>query len=120
VIVIPLSAGLVSFAAFLGYERRVAEPMLELTLFSRRNFAVGNAETFDPDTAAARDSISSRATSSRRTRTAGAPNRRRPNDAPNAAGMHSARGAWIPGPVTGRVSPRCLAAASVSRLARPA
>ena len=46
VILLPLFAGLVAFAAFLGYERRVAEPMLELTLFSRRNFAVGNAETF--------------------------------------------------------------------------
>ena len=32
--------------AFLRYERRTAEPMLELELFSRRNFAVGNAETF--------------------------------------------------------------------------
>jgi EmrB/QacA subfamily drug resistance transporter len=46
VIAIPLCAGLAAFAAFLGYERRVAEPMLELALFSRRNFAVGNAETF--------------------------------------------------------------------------
>ena len=45
VIVVPLCAGLVAFGAFLGYERRVAEPMLELRLFSRRNFAVGNAET---------------------------------------------------------------------------
>ena len=46
VILLPLVAGLVALAAFLGYERRVAEPMLDLTLFSRRNFAVGNAETF--------------------------------------------------------------------------
>ena len=45
-IFVPLFAGLVAFTAFLGYERRVAEPMLELALFSRRNFAVGNAETF--------------------------------------------------------------------------
>ena len=33
----------VAFAAFLAYERRAAEPMLKLELFSRRNFAVGNA-----------------------------------------------------------------------------
>ncbi len=46
VIFLPLSAGVVAFAAFLAYERRIAEPMLELELFSRRNFAVGNAETF--------------------------------------------------------------------------
>ena len=45
-IFVPLLTGLVSFAAFLGYEGRVAEPMLELELFARRNFAVGNAETF--------------------------------------------------------------------------
>jgi EmrB/QacA subfamily drug resistance transporter len=45
-IFLPLAAGVVAFAAFLGYERRAAEPMLELALFSRRNFAVGNAETF--------------------------------------------------------------------------
>ena len=38
--------GLAALAAFLGYERRAAEPMLELALFSRRNFAVGNGETF--------------------------------------------------------------------------
>jgi len=45
VIVIPLVTGVVAFAAFLGYERRAPEPMLKLELFSRRNFAVGNAET---------------------------------------------------------------------------
>ena len=45
VIFVPLVGGVVAFAAFLGYERRVAEPMLKLELFSRRNFAVGNAET---------------------------------------------------------------------------
>jgi EmrB/QacA subfamily drug resistance transporter len=44
-IVIPLVAGLFAFAAFLGYERRADAPMLELELFSRRNFAIGNAET---------------------------------------------------------------------------
>jgi EmrB/QacA subfamily drug resistance transporter len=42
---IPLVAGAAIFAAFLVYERRTAEPMLKLELFSRRNFAVGNAET---------------------------------------------------------------------------
>ena len=42
---IPLAAGVAIFAAFLVYERRTAEPMLKLELFSRRNFAVGNAET---------------------------------------------------------------------------
>ena len=42
---IPLIGGVAMFALFLAYERRVAEPMLKLELFSRRNFAVGNAET---------------------------------------------------------------------------
>ena len=46
VIVVPLVGGFAAFAAFLGYERRAEEPMLELDLFSHRNFAVGNAETF--------------------------------------------------------------------------
>jgi len=45
VIAIPLVAGVVSLALFLAYERRTAEPMLKLDLFSRRNFAVGNLET---------------------------------------------------------------------------
>ena len=45
VIVVPLVGGLVALAAFLLYERRAAEPMLKLELFSRRNFAVGNGET---------------------------------------------------------------------------
>jgi EmrB/QacA subfamily drug resistance transporter len=45
VILLPLSGGAVAFAAFLGYERRAAEPMLKLDLFAGRNFAVGNAET---------------------------------------------------------------------------
>jgi EmrB/QacA subfamily drug resistance transporter len=45
VIFVPLVTGVVVFALFLGYERRAAEPMLKLELFSRRNFAVGNAET---------------------------------------------------------------------------
>ena len=42
---IPLTAGIATFAAFIVYERRTAEPMLKLELFSRRNFSVGNAET---------------------------------------------------------------------------
>jgi len=45
-IFVPLVAGVVAFVGFLAYERRVTEPMLELQLFSRRNFAIGNAETF--------------------------------------------------------------------------
>src|SRR5262245_23344610 len=45
VILVPLVAGGVAFASFLAYERRAAQPMLKLELFSRRNFAVGNAET---------------------------------------------------------------------------
>jgi EmrB/QacA subfamily drug resistance transporter len=44
-ILITLIGGLVSFVAFLGYERGVPEPMLKLGLFGRRNFAVGNLET---------------------------------------------------------------------------
>ncbi len=46
VIAIPLVAGVAFFAAFLAHERRAAQPMLKLELFSRRNFAVGNLETF--------------------------------------------------------------------------
>jgi EmrB/QacA subfamily drug resistance transporter len=44
-ILVPLVGGIVVFAFFLVYERRVAEPMLKLELFARRNFAVGNLET---------------------------------------------------------------------------
>jgi EmrB/QacA subfamily drug resistance transporter len=44
-IFVPLVGGVVAFAVFLAYERRIAEPMLELELFGRRNFAVGNLET---------------------------------------------------------------------------
>jgi predicted MFS family arabinose efflux permease len=46
VILVPLVVGALAFAAFLAHEERTAEPMLKLELFSRRNFAVGNAETF--------------------------------------------------------------------------
>jgi EmrB/QacA subfamily drug resistance transporter len=44
-ILVPLIIGMVSFGAFLVYERRVAEPMLKLELFKRRNFSVANLET---------------------------------------------------------------------------
>ena len=46
VILVPLVVGVLAFAAFLAHEMRTDEPMLKLELFSRRNFAVGNAETF--------------------------------------------------------------------------
>ncbi len=42
---VSLAAGAVLFAAFVLYERRTAEPMLKLSLFTRRNFAAGNLET---------------------------------------------------------------------------
>ncbi|MEY2535615.1 MAG: hypothetical protein QOF29_3525 [bacterium] len=42
----PLVAGIALFGAFLAHEARTTRPMLPLTLFRRRNFAVGNAETF--------------------------------------------------------------------------
>jgi EmrB/QacA subfamily drug resistance transporter len=46
VIFVPLSVGIVSFAGFIVHERRTKEPMLEIELFTHRNFAVGNVETF--------------------------------------------------------------------------
>ena len=45
VILVPLVVGVVSFTAFVAYERRAPAPMLKIELFSRRNFAVGNLET---------------------------------------------------------------------------
>ena len=45
VIYVPLVGGIVTFTAFLLYERRATHPMLELALFRRRNFAIGNLET---------------------------------------------------------------------------
>jgi EmrB/QacA subfamily drug resistance transporter len=42
----PLIAGVLLFAVFLAYEARARDPMLPLSLFARRNFAVGNIETF--------------------------------------------------------------------------
>jgi EmrB/QacA subfamily drug resistance transporter len=45
VILVPLLAGAAALGAFVVHERRTSEPMLELRLFQRRNFAVGNLET---------------------------------------------------------------------------
>jgi EmrB/QacA subfamily drug resistance transporter len=42
----PLLAGFGFLGLFLWHEARTPEPMLPLELFRRRNFAVGNAETF--------------------------------------------------------------------------
>ena len=44
-IFLSLVLGVLVFASFLLHERRAAEPMLKLELFSRRNFAVANVET---------------------------------------------------------------------------
>lgn len=46
VIYVPLTLGVLAFAGFIVYERRASDPMLELELFTHRNFAVGNVETF--------------------------------------------------------------------------
>jgi predicted MFS family arabinose efflux permease len=45
-IVTRLVGGAAAFALFVGYERRAQQPMLALVLFSRRNFAIANTETF--------------------------------------------------------------------------
>jgi EmrB/QacA subfamily drug resistance transporter len=42
---LPLAAGVACFAAFILWEARAARPMLDLTLFRIRNFAVANATT---------------------------------------------------------------------------
>jgi EmrB/QacA subfamily drug resistance transporter len=42
----PLLAGALLLGAFLVHERRTPQPMLPLELFRRRNFTVGNIETF--------------------------------------------------------------------------
>jgi EmrB/QacA subfamily drug resistance transporter len=44
-IYVPLACGVVTFAAFLVFEGATAHPMLDLALFRRRNFAVGNLAT---------------------------------------------------------------------------
>jgi len=46
VVAVPLIAGAILFASFVIWEARSAHPMLPLSLFRRRNFAVGNIETF--------------------------------------------------------------------------
>ena len=45
VIIAPLVGGLACAVLFVVYERRAPEPMLQLDLFSHRNFAIGNVET---------------------------------------------------------------------------
>ena len=42
---VPLGGGIALLVAFILYERRATHPMLELSLFRRHNFAVGNVET---------------------------------------------------------------------------
>ena len=44
-ILLPLLGGGASLALFVVWERRTPEPMLDLELFSHRNFALGNLET---------------------------------------------------------------------------
>lgn len=45
-ILVPLSIGIIAFVAFLLLERKSKQAMLPLSLFSVRNFAVGNLATF--------------------------------------------------------------------------
>ncbi len=45
-VLVPLIAGGCLLAAFLVFESRAHAPMLPLRLFRRRNFAIGNVETF--------------------------------------------------------------------------
>ena len=45
-VALPLGLGVILFAAFVVWEAVSAHPMLPLSLFRRRNFAVGNIETF--------------------------------------------------------------------------
>ncbi len=42
----PLAGGLVLLVLFVAHEDRSRDPMLPLSLFTRRNFVVGNVETF--------------------------------------------------------------------------
>src|SRR6266540_3402014 len=44
-VVLPGLAGISLLAIFVLYERRIEDPMLDLDLFRRRNFAIGNFET---------------------------------------------------------------------------
>jgi EmrB/QacA subfamily drug resistance transporter len=43
---LPLAGGALLFAGFIVWEWRSAHPMLPLSLFQRRNFTIGNVETF--------------------------------------------------------------------------
>ncbi|HEY3828505.1 MAG TPA: DHA2 family efflux MFS transporter permease subunit [Solirubrobacteraceae bacterium] len=45
-VMVPLIAGVLLLGAFVVYEGRTSQPMLPLSLFARRNFAIGNLETF--------------------------------------------------------------------------
>lgn len=45
VIIIPLVVGVLSLAGFIAWERRARDPMLPLSIFSNRNFSVGNVAT---------------------------------------------------------------------------
>ena len=45
-VALPLIAGAALFTAFILWEKRTSHPMLPLSLFGRRNFTVGNIETF--------------------------------------------------------------------------
>jgi EmrB/QacA subfamily drug resistance transporter len=44
-VIVPLIAGVALLAAFVAYERRASQPMLPMSLFGSRNFAIGNLET---------------------------------------------------------------------------
>jgi EmrB/QacA subfamily drug resistance transporter len=43
---LPLALGVILFSSFIVWEARSSHPMLPLALFRRRNFAIGNFETF--------------------------------------------------------------------------
>jgi EmrB/QacA subfamily drug resistance transporter len=43
---LPLAGGALMFAGFVVWEARSRHPMLQLSLFRRRNFTIGNVETF--------------------------------------------------------------------------
>jgi EmrB/QacA subfamily drug resistance transporter len=45
-VAVPLVGGVAMFLGFIAWEARSPHPMLPLSLFRRRNFAVGNIETF--------------------------------------------------------------------------
>ena len=45
-VLLPLVVGALLFAGFIAWEARTEHPMLPLPLFKRRNFAIGNVETF--------------------------------------------------------------------------